>query len=89
MAMRKLLFTLLSLSILLIGGTAAQLHAQNTVNLNGRVTDNTGKPLSGAQIVVRNQDTNQQRGALTRADGTYSLVGLAPGNYVVSQVMLG
>ncbi len=89
MAMRKLLFTVLSLSILLIGGTAAQLHAQNTVNLNGRVTDNTGKPLSGAQIVVRNQDTNQQRGALTRADGTYSLVGLAPGNYVVTQVMLG
>ena len=89
MAMRKLLFTLLSLSMLLFGGMTEKAHAQNTVNLHGRITDNTGKPLAGAQVVVRNQETNQQRGAISRADGTYSLVGLAPGSYVISQVMLG
>src|SRR5687767_4363240 len=65
------------------------LFAQNTVNLQGRVTDNSGKALSGVQVVIRNEATNQQRGALTRSDGSYSIVGLAPGNYIVSQVMLG
>ena len=48
MAMRKLLFTLLPLIALLVGSTPMELHAQNTVNLHGRVTDNTGKPLAGA-----------------------------------------
>ena len=70
-------------------GAVVPLHAQNTVNLNGRVTDNNGQPLAGAQIVARNQETNQQRGAITRSDGSYSLVGLTPGTYTVTQVMLG
>lgn len=68
---------------------ATTLRAQNTINLQGRVTDNNGKPLSGAQITVLNAETNQQRGALTRADGTYTLVGLPPGNYKVTPTMLG
>ena len=51
-------------------GAVVPLHAQNTVNLNGRVTDNNGQPLAGAQIVARNQETNQQRGAITRSDGS-------------------
>jgi outer membrane receptor protein involved in Fe transport len=88
-AIRKLFFTILSVSVLLMASTATRLHAQNTVNLQGRITDNSGKPLAGAQLIVRNQETNQQRGAVTRADGSYSIVGLAPGNYVVTQVMLG
>ncbi|MGQ0814261.1 MAG: carboxypeptidase regulatory-like domain-containing protein [Gemmatimonadota bacterium] len=68
---------------------AAPLHAQNTVNLHGRVTDNTGKPLVGAQVTVLSVETNQQRGALTRADGSYNIVGLSPGNYRVTPVMIG
>ena len=86
MARRKLVLLAWLLVVLTF---PAVLSAQNTVNLHGRVTDNDGKALAGAQVIVRNQETNQQRGAVTRADGTYSLVGLAPGNYVVSQVMLG
>jgi hypothetical protein len=77
------------LLVLALLATASSLYAQNTVNLQGRVTDNAGKPLAGAQVVVRNEATNQQRGALTRADGSYSIVGLAPGDYKVTQVMLG
>ncbi|HEY0809005.1 MAG TPA: TonB-dependent receptor [Longimicrobiales bacterium] len=82
-------FRTVRLLVLALLAFTPALFAQNTVNLQGRVTDNSGKPLSGAQVVVRNEATNQQRGALTRADGSYSIVGLAPGNYVVSQVMLG
>src|SRR5688572_15419836 len=82
-------FRTVRLLVLALLAFTPTLFAQNTVNLQGRVTDNSGKPLSGAQVVVRNEATNQQRGALTRADGSYSIVGLAPGNYIVSQVMLG
>ncbi|HEX6066023.1 MAG TPA: carboxypeptidase-like regulatory domain-containing protein, partial [Longimicrobiales bacterium] len=90
MAIRKLLFPALSLCLLLAWfGGATELNAQNTVSLHGRVTDAAGSPLAGAQVVVRNAETNQTRGAVTRADGTYSLIGLAPGSYVISQVMLG
>ena len=90
MAIRKLLSHTLSICLLVaLFGATGELAAQNTVNLHGRVTDNAGKPLAGAQVIVRNVETNQQRGAITRADGSYSLVGLAPGSYAVSQVMLG
>lgn len=65
------------------------LHAQNTANLHGRVLDNAGKPLVGAQVTVLNVETNQQRGALTRADGSYNIIGLAPGSYKITPVMLG
>jgi outer membrane receptor protein involved in Fe transport len=65
------------------------LHAQNTANLHGRVIDNTGKPLVGAQVTVLNLETNQQRGALTRADGSYNIIGIAPGSYRITPVMLG
>lgn len=67
----------------------AGLFAQNTANLRGRVTDNHGTPLAGAQVTVVSVETNQQRGALTRGDGTYSIIGLAPGSYKVKPVMLG
>lgn len=65
------------------------LHAQNTVNLHGRVTGDSGNPLTGAQVVVLNLETNQQRGALSRADGSYGIVGLPPARYRVSAVMIG
>jgi hypothetical protein len=68
---------------------AAELNAQNTVNLHGRVTDQAGAPLAGVQITVLNVETNYQRGALSRADGSYSIVGLQPGNYRVTPVMIG
>jgi hypothetical protein len=89
MARRRLYVDVVLLVLLALFAAPVTLRAQNTVNLQGRVTDNQGKALAGAQVVVRNQETNQQRGAITRADGSYSLIGLAPGNYTVSQVMIG
>ncbi len=85
----RLLRSPVLVSLFCLCGAVVPLHAQNTVNLHGRVTDNNGQPLAGAQIVARNQETNQQRGAITRSDGSYSLIGLTPGTYTVSQVMLG
>ncbi len=76
-----------ALALLLVG--AAGLLVQNTVNLNGRVTGAAGAPLAAAQVTVSNRETGQQRGAVTSAQGTYTIVGLPPGAYHVSLRLLG
>jgi hypothetical protein len=72
---------------LLCGATA--LLAQNTVNLQGRVTGAGGAPLATAQLTVSNRETGQQRSAITSAQGTYTIVGLPPGVYRVRVTLLG
>ncbi|HYT82973.1 MAG TPA: carboxypeptidase regulatory-like domain-containing protein [Gemmatimonadales bacterium] len=72
----------------LLGGASGAL-AQNTVNLQGRVTATDGNPLAAAQVTVSNRETGQQRGAITSAQGTYAIVGLPPGAYHVRLVLLG
>jgi len=68
---------------------AAGLLAQNTVNLQGRVTGASGAPLVAAQVTVSNRETGQQRSAVTSPQGTYTIVGLPPGAYHVSLRLLG
>ncbi len=68
---------------------AAGLVAQNTVNLQGRVTGAAGAPLVAAQVAVSNRETGQQRSAVTSSQGTYTVVGLPPGAYHVSVRLLG
>src|SRR5690606_15655332 len=41
------------------------------------------------QVVARNLDNNQERGALTTANGTYFIGGLRPGQYEVSVRRIG
>ena len=68
---------------------AAGLRAQNTVNLQGRVSGAAGAPLVAAQVTVTNRETGQQRNAVTSAEGNYTIVGLPPGAYHVSLRLLG
>src|SRR5438046_7750765 len=68
---------------------AAGLVAQNTVNLQGRVTGASGAALASAQLTVSNRETGQQRSAVTSATGTYTIVGLPPVAYHVSLRLLG
>src|SRR5437667_147902 len=68
---------------------AVGLPAQNTVNLQGRVTGAAGAPLAAAQITVSNRETGQQRSAVTSAQGTYTIVGLPPGAYHLRVALLG
>src|SRR5438874_1559375 len=72
----------------LVAGVTGLL-AQNTVNLQGRVTGPSGGPLAAAQITVTNRETGQQRSAVTSAEGNYTIVGLPPGAYHVSLRLLG
>jgi iron complex outermembrane receptor protein len=69
---------------------AGNLAAQSTATLSGRVTDESGAAVSGAQIVVTNQNSGTQNGALSQGDGRYSVIGLrAGGPYRVEVRMIG
>lgn len=68
----------------------ADLAAQSSATLMGRITDETGAAVSGAQIVITNQVTGAQNGGLSQADGRYSVAGLrAGGPYLVYVRMIG
>ncbi|HSH74883.1 MAG TPA: TonB-dependent receptor, partial [Longimicrobiales bacterium] len=64
--------------------------AQAAATITGRVTDGSGAALSGAEVIVTNQLSGFQSGALTQSDGRYSLTGLrAGGPYEVEVRYLG
>ncbi len=66
------------------------LAAQSTATLNGRVLDENGAALSGVQVVVTNQNSGSQNGALSQPDGRYAVMGLrAGGPYRVEARMIG
>lgn len=52
--------------------------------INGQVTDNTGAPLEGATVIVRNPDTGFTRQVQTSGDGRYVAGLLPPGQYSVT-----
>lgn len=69
---------------------AGDLAAQNTATITGRVTDMSGAALSGVQVVVVNQVSGLQNGALTQSDGRYTVSGLrAGGPYTVEARYIG
>jgi hypothetical protein len=76
-----ILFSCLLLVFFLVGGKG---FAQTTlVTLEGTVTDVDGVPLPGVTITARNVDTGYDYSSLSRADGTYIISGIEPGNYEI------
>jgi iron complex outermembrane receptor protein len=72
-----------ALLALFSAGAAAQV-------ISGRVTDEAGQPLVGAQVVATNLTTSALTGSLTDQDGRYSVTGLRPNvAYRVEVQMLG
>lgn len=68
----------------LICCVSSALGQTETATLSGIVTDPQGKPLSGVDIQITNQDTNVTVQRTTNAAGLYVAVGLKPGRYRVS-----
>ncbi|MDH5761091.1 MAG: TonB-dependent receptor [Gemmatimonadota bacterium] len=78
------------LAITALLAPVSDLAAQTPATLAGRVTDDSGAGVSGAQVVVVNQVTGRQSGALSQADGRYIVVGLrAGGPYRVEVRIIG
>lgn len=58
-------------------------RAQVSAALSGRVTDQTGAAVSGANVTATNQDTGNARSTVTSQAGMYELLALPIGHYEV------
>jgi hypothetical protein len=76
--LRKLYFLLLA-AVLLVSSALAQ---QTTGTLKGVLTDESGAGIPAANISVSGPG-GAQKTAQSQSDGSYTLVGLAPGDYTV------
>jgi hypothetical protein len=56
----------------------------NSASLNGTVVDNSGAIVAGAQVTVRNTDTDLTQAVLTNASGNYGVPPLPAGPYTVT-----
>ena len=67
----------------------AALAQTSTATLRGAVRDQSGAPVGGAQIEVRNPASGVRRGAVTNESGFYNIGGIQPGAYTVRIVRIG
>src|SRR2546425_12785881 len=83
------------LSVLLLGGVLAVSLARNTPaqtstgSIRGYVTDSSGTPIAGARVIAVNVSTSAQREVATQNNGFYTIVGLVPGEYDVTDRKIG
>lgn len=74
-----------TLVLLLLLATPIATMAQSTGKLAGRVVDDLGDPLPGANVVVE----GTQLGAATDIDGQYFIIGIPIGEYSVTASFVG
>src|SRR6266849_1858298 len=70
--------------LLLLCVVSSAFAQTESATLSGLVTDPQGKPLSGVNVQITNQDTNVSVQRTTNAAGLYVAIGLKPGRYRVS-----
>ncbi len=75
--MKKITFLLVVILIAVVGETFAQ--GVTTASLGGKITDNTGGPLPGANIIAIHQPSGTKYGATTDFDGFYRISGMRSG----------
>lgn len=69
---------------MLLAGASLPGHAQvSTATLRGQVSQGQAAPQAGTAVVVVNKDNGTTYRTTTAADGSYVLVGLAPGRYEI------
>jgi len=66
---------------------SAAAFAQSTGSIRGQLTDATGAAIPGASVTITAGATS--RAASTGADGSFTVNGLAPGNYTVTASAFG
>src|SRR5580704_3454219 len=70
-------------ALLLVALPVARLWAQQFGEITGTVTDTSGAIVTGTQVMVTNDATQQARGAASNEAGVYSIPFLVPGSYTV------
>src|SRR5688572_17999174 len=76
-------------AVLLAGLIPATAVAQTAAAVGGVVRDSSGGAIPGATIRVINEATGAAQEAVTDAEGSYQLTGLAPGQYRVEAALDG
>ena len=74
-----------TLVLMLLLATPLAAVAQNTGKLSGRVVDDLGDPLPGANVILE----GTQLGAATDIDGNYFIIGIPVGDYDVTASFVG
>src|SRR6266436_1082420 len=85
---QRFLLSFLYSNIILLA-VAANLAAQTTSVVEGRVTDQQGLAIEGVVVRARNLAAAIDRGTLTDASGEYRIVGLAAGVYAITASKVG
>ena len=73
-------FAILALAVPFAFGQAAT----STADLSGTVADPNGAVVAGATVTARNSATGFSRNVSSGSDGTYTFIGLPPGDYEVT-----
>jgi hypothetical protein len=81
---RRITWRALFLFAATIGWSVAIYGQTVTGTLQGTVTDTTGAVVPGAEVVVRNVETGQERNLKTNSDGSYSAPFLPLGRYTTT-----
>lgn len=85
----RVLFAFL-VTVLFAMPSSVEAQGVTTSTLTGRVTDESGAPLSNVEIVITNTSTGAQLQTLTRADGRYLMPALRPGGpYRIEATSIG
>src|ERR1051326_2780440 len=76
--------TIVALSLILFSLTPAALAQTPTAAATGTVLDPAGGSIPDATVTVVNQATNVRSQKKTAADGTFTILNLLPGDYVLT-----
>ena len=68
---------------------SVRLNAQVVNGVNGTVTDSSGGVIAGAHVTATNTATGVVSSAITSSEGTFTIVGLIPGQYSVAVEVAG
>ena len=79
-----LAIVILSLALFLVLPQRCALAQSESAAMSGRVTDQSGAVVVGAEVEIKNADTNVPLVTQTNNEGFYSLPSLRPGNYLMN-----
>jgi hypothetical protein len=88
MKVRVLYIAVLFFFAILTANSSSHAQVPTTGTLRGQVTDPSGSTVSGAAVLLTAPNGNSVD-AVTNKDGSYELMGLAPGTYTVKVVAEG
>ncbi|MEO7998480.1 MAG: carboxypeptidase-like regulatory domain-containing protein, partial [Gemmatimonadaceae bacterium] len=87
---RPLIGAIAALAVLAVSAPSVRAQGVTTGALTGTVSDTDGKPIEGAQIVLKNPLTGYTVNALSRASGLYVIQGIEPNpNYTMTVRAIG